>query len=62
MPRPTASLPVIRSNLRRGYIVLPSLGEDPGGYQQVQDEIVAQLRPGNLLERHYVRYEVMPKA
>jgi len=35
-------------------IVLPSLGEDPGGYQQVQDELVAQLRPGNLLERHYV--------
>jgi hypothetical protein len=35
-------------------IVLTSLGEDPGGYQQVQDELVAQLRPGNLLERHYV--------
>ncbi len=35
-------------------IVLPALGEDPGGYQQVQDELVAQLRPGNLLERHYV--------
>jgi len=35
-------------------IVLPSLGEDPGGYQQVQDELVDQLRPGNLLERHYV--------
>ena len=35
-------------------IVLPSLGEDPGGYQQVQEELVAQLRPGNLLERHYV--------
>ncbi len=35
-------------------IVLPALGEDPGGYQAVQDELVAQLRPGNLLERHYV--------
>ncbi len=35
-------------------IVLPALGEDPGGYQQVQDELVDQLRPGNLLERHYV--------
>jgi len=35
-------------------IVLPSLGEDPDGYQQVQDELVDQLRPGNLLERHYV--------
>ncbi len=35
-------------------IVLPALGENPGGYQQVQDELVAQLRPGNLLERHYV--------
>lgn len=35
-------------------IVLPSLGEDPHGYQQVAEELVAQLRPGNLLERHYV--------
>ena len=35
-------------------IVLPALGEDPGGYQAVQDGLVAQLRPGNLLERHYV--------
>ena len=35
-------------------IVLPALGEDPGGYQAVQDELVQQLRPGNLLERHYV--------
>ena len=35
-------------------IVLTSLGEDPGGYQAVQDELVQQLRPGNLLERHYV--------
>ncbi len=35
-------------------IVLTRLGEDPGGYQQVQDELVQQLRPGNLLERHYV--------
>ncbi len=35
-------------------IVLPSLGEDPDGYRQVQNELVTQLRPGNLLERHYV--------
>ncbi|MGI4788971.1 MAG: hypothetical protein ACRYFS_08980, partial [Janthinobacterium lividum] len=35
-------------------IVLPSLGEDPDGYQQVQDELIAHLRPANLLERHYV--------
>ena len=35
-------------------IVLPALGEDPGGYRAVQDELVQQLRPGNLLERHYV--------
>ena len=35
-------------------IVLPALGEDPHGYQQVADELTAQLRPGNLLERHYV--------
>ncbi len=35
-------------------IVLPALGEDPDGYAQVQDALIAQLRPGNLLERHYV--------
>ena len=35
-------------------IVLTGLGEDPGGYQQVQDELARQLRPGNLLECHYV--------
>jgi len=35
-------------------IVLPALGEDPEGYQQVADELTQQLRPGNLLERHYV--------
>ena len=35
-------------------IVLPALGEDPGGYRAVQDELIAQLRPSNLLERHYV--------
>ena len=35
-------------------IVLPSLGEDPQGYQQVAQELTAQLRPNNLLERHYV--------
>ena len=35
-------------------IVLTRLGEDPGGYQEVQNELVQQLCPGNLLERHYV--------
>ena len=35
-------------------IVLPSLGEDPGAYQQVQDEWTAQLAPRNLLEQHCV--------
>ena len=35
-------------------IVLPSLGEDPQGYQQLADEFTAQLAPRNLLERHYV--------
>ena len=35
-------------------IVLPALGEDPHGYQQVADELTEQLRPGNILERHYV--------
>ena len=35
-------------------IVLPCLGEDPDGYQQILDELNAQLKPKNLLERHYV--------
>ena len=35
-------------------IVLPALGEDPEGYQQVQDEWTQQLAPRNLLEQHYV--------
>ena len=35
-------------------IVLPSLGEDPQGYKQLQDAWIAQLAPQNLLERHYV--------
>ncbi len=43
-------------------VVLPALGEDPAGYRQLQDEWTRQLAPRNLLEQHYVRYEVMPKA
>jgi len=35
-------------------VVLPSLGEDPEGYQQLQDEWTKQLVPRNLLEQHYV--------
>ncbi len=35
-------------------VVLPSLGEDPDGYRQVANELITQLRPQNLLERHYV--------
>ncbi len=35
-------------------VVLPSLGEDPVGYQQLQDEWTRQLTPRNLLEQHYV--------
>jgi hypothetical protein len=35
-------------------VVLPSLGEDPDGYHQMQDEWTQQLSPRNLLERHYV--------
>jgi hypothetical protein len=35
-------------------IVLPSLGEDPHGYTQLQDAWIDQLAPQNLLERHYV--------
>jgi len=43
-------------------VVLPALGEDPEGYQQLQAAWTTQLVPRNLLEQHYVRYEVMPKA
>ena len=35
-------------------VVLPSLGEDPDGYHQMQDEWTKQLSPRNLLEQHYV--------
>ncbi len=35
-------------------VVLPALGEDPEGYKQLEAQWMAQLRPGNLLERHYV--------
>ncbi len=35
-------------------VVLPLLGEDPAGYQQLQDEWTKQLTPRNLLEQHYV--------
>ena len=35
-------------------VVLPSLGEDPEGYRQLEAEWLAQLPPRNLLERHYV--------
>ena len=35
-------------------VVLPSLGEDPDGYAQLQAEWTAQLVPRNLLEQHYV--------
>lgn len=35
-------------------VVLPSLGEDPAGYQQLQAEWTKQLTPRNLLEQHYV--------
>ena len=35
-------------------VVLPSLGEDPEGYRQLQDEWANQLVPRNLLEQHYV--------
>ena len=43
-------------------VVLPALGEDPTGYAQLQAAWTTQLVPRNLLEQHYVRYEVMPKA
>ena len=35
-------------------VVLPSLGEDPDGYRQLQAEWTKQLVPRNLLEQHYV--------
>ncbi len=35
-------------------VVLPSLGEDPDGYHQMEAEWTSQLSPGNLLDRHYV--------
>ena len=35
-------------------VVLPSLGEDPEGYRQMEQEWIAQLQPRNLLERLYV--------
>ena len=35
-------------------VVLPSLGEDPEGYRQMEAEWIAQLQPRNLLERLYV--------
>ena len=35
-------------------VVLPSLGEDPEGYRQMEAEWMAQLAPRNLLERLYV--------
>ena len=35
-------------------VVLPSLGEDPEGYRQIEAEWMAQLPPRTLLERHYV--------
>ena len=58
-PRTTAGKAVASRNatthgLFARDIVLPSLGEDPEGYRQVAEELIQQLRPGNLLERHYV--------
>ena len=35
-------------------VVLPSLGEDPDGYRQLESEWTTQLVPRNLLEQHYV--------
>ena len=34
-------------------VVLPNLGEDPDGYQALMDEFDAQIKPANLLEKHY---------
>ena len=35
-------------------VVLPSLGEDPKGYTDLQMELCLQLEPNGLIERHYV--------
>ena len=35
-------------------VVLPSLGEDPKGYSDLQMELCLQLEPNGLIERHYV--------
>lgn len=35
-------------------VVLPSLGEDPDGYRQLEGAWTTQLVPHNLLEQHYV--------
>ena len=35
-------------------VVLPHLGEDPAGYEALHLELAADLRPANLLEKHYV--------
>ncbi len=35
-------------------VVLPSLGEDPAGYNEVYLDLCMQINPTNLLERHYV--------
>ena len=35
-------------------VVLPSLGEDPEGYRQLEKEFMAQLDPRTLVERYYV--------
>ena len=35
-------------------VVLPSLGEDPDGYRQLETEWTTQLVPRNLLEQHYI--------
>ncbi len=35
-------------------VVLPSLGEDPDGYRQMQAEWKTQLAPRTLLDHHYV--------
>ncbi len=35
-------------------VVLPHLGEDPAGYDALMAEFNAQIKPADLLERHYV--------
>ncbi len=35
-------------------VVLPSLGEDPDGYRQLEGAWTTRLVPQNLLEQHYV--------